>query len=1359
MTLIDQNSALLSLDEALVPSATLIDGRTEADRLNFLSNFATLINFYDSTNTIHGNWAPFLLKDPVFLLASISKTNLSRIQSPFLNACTAIESRYLGAWDNKSKEDVAFCFNQLFDQLTHGFMQLEYWSRFMQLSEEDYDLKQYVLQQISSTFSAYFWAVLSLREYLFLSSAIEGIKRVNYYLFESYNEIVWKQNKGKSPYWEVLSMTGNDSSSNENNWELNPLGALSFPGDETRIIEICFNTLSNIGEVVFNFLKTIIHNAPSELEKLKTKRTNYPDTLLLRTFVRLLQVQQTQLNGISQKHLTFYYSDILKQIKSTALPDAVFICATLAKNNAVFNLPSGTLFNAGTDAQKQPVLFTNSENISLNQAAITSTFTLISLPSANVNSLYLENIATPGVLKQDEDGKTLSWGTFGDASPPASSLVKTGIAFASPLLLLREGRRTILLTMVFSEGDVSELSTALFFLSTQSDWLPVKALVEFPKQKTGDLSMSQSVAQITIDLDPSQAPIESFIKNPDGLNASWPMFKIQFPGLADPAHPLVLTDLTIKVTVSNVKALQLYNDNGDLSTKAPYQPFGPGSVQNSNFIIGSNEIFSKPLIGLYLTLTWDKSLPGDFCEYYQQYNYYLEKYPFNVTRAEKTKSAPATPVINDLNDAPVSSPARTGVLNKLKSYWKSFVGLIKSFFSTIGKVIKFIVGSIWKVIEKSFLFMFTVLRAVGNWIAKIIKGLATLILKLLFIKTKSALPYVATPFNNVCFTVDFFLLRNNTWYDFNLSKVGNITISDTNEITTSPYLKDAACVPDTDTHNLLFSTNGVDCTITDMSFFAHELPQKSGTSSLGTISDAWPQADPYIQNSPLVYTAASTSGFMKMTLSGPAEGFGIQIYSNVVSWVALQNAMTIAHAWVGGTIIQPPNVPFSPKLVSLSADYIASQTYDLTKETGPDPIQFYLYTPFEINLIYDATLNPPLDPEHLVTSICGTGKITGGIPLFPSSKNTGLLFLGLENLAFPNPLNLYFELAAGYITGAEKNTITYYYLSDTGWKNLPLLSDDTNSLNCSGIIKVNLPSDISNQNNAMPAGSYWIAVAVDKNPEACSQTVFLQTNGLKLQRSGTSFLSMTQAPKIAAGVIKQPQSAIPQIAQITQPFASFGGRSAENETEMNQRVSNRIKTKDRVISASDYYTLIKQNYISVYYSKINYRPETRITDVFVVRQSDDWKLASAFVPLVSECDALKIQEFLQERSSVFTSICVKNFEMQYLQIIAQIDLEDGYELDGISKNGNVALNVFLSPWIRSSQLQITIDEGISQSLVTNFIGSLEGVADVINVSFKSWIIKNGREVAVDLVIPADEVMKPLDGYLFVTSSKHTFCSN
>ncbi|MDB5134949.1 MAG: hypothetical protein JWP37_1552, partial [Mucilaginibacter sp.] len=508
MNTIDQNSAMISLDRALVPAPLLIDGRTEQDWLCFLSEFASLINFYDNDNSINGNWAPFLLKDSVFLLAAISKTRFLKFYDLYRDTCLKLKQlldRQLTGLITDIRT-ISVSFNLLLDQLTSIFMQIKRWIYYMQKSGDDYELKRYVIDQTKNNFSKYFWAITSLRQNLFLSSVIGGIEPVDptqFELFDYYEELIWKQNKDKSPYWQILD--------------------LQHPISKNSAMDI-FNALTKAGDSLFSFFKTIIRHSTAEFEKVKVKKSKYPDTTLLRTFVNLLQVHQDQLNEISHKHLQFYYKDILKQAGLPAVPDNVFICATLAKPGATFNLPSGTLFNAGSDAQKNPILFVAPADVSLNPGIITEVCTLTCLPgSNNLSSLYLQNIPTPGALQKDSDGKILAWDTFGGSVAPPAIPAKTGIALASPILLLREGVRNITLTLSYTGNmDLWMMQNASYYVSTQKVWLPVTAT--FQK----DITVLTSPVTIGISLEATDAPIEPFLVNPDGLQTIWPMLKIEF---------------------------------------------------------------------------------------------------------------------------------------------------------------------------------------------------------------------------------------------------------------------------------------------------------------------------------------------------------------------------------------------------------------------------------------------------------------------------------------------------------------------------------------------------------------------------------------------------------------------------------------------------------------------------------------------------------------------------------------------------------------------------------------------------------------------------------------------------------------
>jgi hypothetical protein len=1247
MNKIDQNRAIISSEQALIPGPSLIDGRTEQDWLCFLSEFGSLINFYDNNNTVNSNWTPFLLKDPVFLLAEIAKTKFYEIHSLYRNTCAKLE-QLINL--KRHVHDTHISFNELFDQLIRVFMLLKRWIYFMQRSGEEYDLKTWMIHQVKTNYSKYYWALISLRQNMFVSFATKEIELAaapRFHLFEPYEEIIWKQDKDKSPYWEILG--------------------LRHPVAENTSADF-FNALAKAGDNLFNFFQTIIRHSTTEFEKLKAKKSKYPDTTLLRAFVNLLKTHQDQLNGISHKHLHFYYKDILKQAALPAIADNVFICAQLAKKDTTFNLPAGTLFDAGIDAQKNPVLFTTKEDLSLNPANVINAYTLSALPGpGNLSSLYLQNISTPGVLQKDQEGKIQTWETFGSSIPSPAALTKLGIAVASPMLLLREGQRNISLNLEFAANiDQQLLQKGRYYLSTQKEWLDITSFVSFFLNISG----AQNMATVEIALSPAQPPIEAFLKNPDGLNSSWPLMKMEFSLFPDLSAPPVLKQLEIETKVSNIKTFQLYNDYGALSTKTPFQPMGPLPLVNSSFIIGNNEIFSKPLDSLYVEMDWSNQ-PDDFSLYYQQYNNYL------------TGKEPAQ---------------NTG----RPSAWQRFKLCVSHLFGY----------------------------------------------------NPPPAPISEIPFSNVCFTVDFNMLQNNSWEKLNMTKRQNITISPANDIVANPYQNDTGCVPPAGAGNLLFSTTTTDdskCVVTASSYF--------GYNAAGPVPASF--ADPGIQNTPLKFTDASTSGFMNMVLSGPPYGFGSELYPNVVSYIALQNALNISksNGKDAPALIQPAKLPFAPKLANLTAHYTASQTYHLTEATGTYPVQFFLYTPFASFLAYDNTKDPGEYNNGYITSITGTEKATPGIPLFASFEYSGAFFLEMQNVIPSNSIQLYFELARNYGVSSTNKTIEYYYLGNTGWKQLPVLSESTNGFSCSGIIKPGIPADITNENPVMPGNNYWISVAVKNSPALFAQTAFLKTNGFVVQRTGTSFLASTVTPKIPASTITKPQIAIPQIAAIIQPFPSFGGKSAENHMAMHQRVSNRIKTKDRAISNEDYFRLIRQEYKDIFYAKPVFDPITNSTKIYLVKRYESYKDPNAFTPLISECKQETIQTFLTQRTSVFSNINVSNFDFQLVQVTANIFVKTGFECQGVQKKIIHALNIFLSPWISSNKSQIMIDAAITGAQVAEFISSTEGVAGVQSVFFQTWIIdkQNGQKKIIgsneSTIIPSTE------STLFVSCMDHVIECN
>lgn len=1244
MIAIDQNSAIKSLNESLVPAAHLIDGRKEIDWLYFLTEFSKLINFYNDTNTIEGNWNPFLLKDPVFLMASISKTNYKNLYAAYKTNCTEIQKL------SQEKNTVNLSINaldKLFDNLTSVYKIIERWTHYMQLTNEMYDLKNYVIHEVKTKLSIDFWSIQAFRQYLYnLSTKGLFIAGVSYQEFISFDTNLWSINKDKRPFWQIFG------------FETEQGLFIAIENSTTT----CLDILTQIGDRLFNFLEITIHHALNEFKKLSHKKSKFPDTTLLRSFVNVLKAQQDQLNGISQKHLDFYYTEILKQTQLPAAADTVFLCSTLAKNDTAFTLPRGTLFDAGVDAQKNPVLFASQQNVTLNPAVITSVQTLC-YQSKTTPSFSLQTVVKPTGIQKDSNNKIMGWPTFGeintDENPkpnPEANVTQIGISFASPILLLREGERTITLNLQFDTTvDVSVLQSASYYLSTQKDWL------KFDGNKLNIKPNDSKANTITIiiTLEPLVTAIEPFLINPDGLECAMPMLKILFQSVANPVNPPKIISLAIKVHVSEIKTFQLYNDFGELNTKNPFPPFGPIPLVNSNFIIGNNEIFSKPLDNFLIDIEWDKR-PSDFETYYAQYNTYL----------------------NALN-APADTKQRKSLA-----------------------------------------------RLLSNIVHK-----------------KPNLPDPKVPFSNASFTVNFNLLQNKSWQKLKMCKT---------EINDSEII----FVPKEDNCNPIFLFDPekgdpkVPFTTTSVSTYASLSDPKTSAEADTNIPGIQPDAT--IQNQPLKFTDASSSGFIKMSLSSPEYGFGSEIYPNIVADIALQNGNLIT-AKKGKKVdkfLTAANVPFAPKIKTFTAEYDASITYTLNNSATDYPFQYFIYSPFITSKLFDSSELKQTTLNNLSAGVFDE-NVTGGFQLYPSFNYSGALFIELDSLICNSTLSMYFQLARNSTTITAGESVKYFYLNNSGWKEIEPLSDGTNEFKCSGIIELPVPADCHNNKKFMPGTNNWISIAVSGDLDSYSKTTFLQTNGFTAQRSGITFLANTESPQIIAGAITKPKNAIPQIATVLQPFPSFGGKAAENETNRNQRVSNTIKTKNRSVTPEDYYKLILENFSDIYYLKVVTKKNQNNCNVYLVKKISSESETDAFTPLVTNCLESEITLFLQQNASPFANINVSNFKLEYVTVTAQIEIESGYQEELIRKNVIQALNIHLSPWIASLSPQIEIDKPLTDAKISTFIQTIEGVSAVNSVLFSTSLFNSETKILTPY--KTNKTMLKAHGptTLLVTASDHT----
>jgi hypothetical protein len=382
----------------------------------------------------------------------------------------------------------------------------------------------------------------------------------------------------------------------------------------------------NLFRSVFDqFLKVyarIIVASSGELQNSITSWNRHePHFALYMAFLRLLEKARASANTLTQRHLDFYYRDILGLKEKKSEPSHVHLLATLGKQVRSFDFAKSTTLKAGKDSSGKDAYFTTVNETVANQAVVKSLMTVYchkddKNPNAN-DRIY----ASP--MSNSSDGKgeplTNTDGSFHpffnkisiDGKPNEIHMPKAeiGFAIASHYFLLGEGDRVV--TIEFSasgSNPVGDFKDDIqCFVTGEKDWIEFDTL-SFQRNAAGKLELKVS---LNAGKD-ATAPFSKDIHRAQ-LQTHLPVLMVKLRN--DPvrafAHNSFLsinvTKIEITVSAKNLKAMAVSNDFGPLDISKPFQPFGPSPIDGSCLTIGSREIFQKSLTELKTTIDWQDS--------------------------------------------------------------------------------------------------------------------------------------------------------------------------------------------------------------------------------------------------------------------------------------------------------------------------------------------------------------------------------------------------------------------------------------------------------------------------------------------------------------------------------------------------------------------------------------------------------------------------------------------------------------------------------------------------------------------------------------------------------------------------------
>ncbi|OFZ09772.1 MAG: hypothetical protein A3D92_12500, partial [Bacteroidetes bacterium RIFCSPHIGHO2_02_FULL_44_7] len=373
-----------------------------------------------------------------------------------------------------------------------------------------------------------------------------------------------------------------------------------------------------------------------------------PHKALFIAFLRLLEALNEHANGLSKRHLDFYYKDVLQFTERAALPKHVhvfFNCSNALKTRFLDN---ETLLSAGKNKEGKDILFKVVEELVVNQASVASLLTVYRHSDEFGNRLFSKDVSN--ILSLDPESNTEGVATFGEhqlesiKSATAAGFVQKilpkgkrtmddaelGFAITSPVLRLTEGKRTITMRCRLLNSSHIQIvaSDFQFSISTEDGWYGIEASHQ---KENGD----HIFTLVLKDIDPAMV---NYVPEIHGgkYATSYPIVRVLLKHSDTEKYAYakwkgaVIQELKLSVAVEGLRSLLVQNALTTLDPSKPFSPFGPIPTVGNHLYIGHQEVFKTKLTSASFHIKW-KDVPNpDFGAHYAHYSENITNSSFKV---------------------------------------------------------------------------------------------------------------------------------------------------------------------------------------------------------------------------------------------------------------------------------------------------------------------------------------------------------------------------------------------------------------------------------------------------------------------------------------------------------------------------------------------------------------------------------------------------------------------------------------------------------------------------------------------------------------------------------------------------------
>ncbi|WP_428242856.1 baseplate J/gp47 family protein [Gynuella sp.] len=453
----------------------------------------------------------------------------------------------------------------------------------------------------------------------------------------------------------------------------------------------------------------------------------------------------------------------------------------------------------------------------------------------------------------------------------------------------------------------------------------------------------------------------------------------------------------------------------------------------------------------------------------------------------------------------------------------------------------------------------------------------------------------------------------------------------------------------------------------------------------------------------------------------------------------VRNILKFSKVWQPDAEPTLLNEPYTPVLQSLTLSYkansgvIALNSHSLTDFTH-EQLRFYHIR--ESGQYREHTYQR--DQFDFLTD--------KSVTLLPDIPNRGELLIGLDGLTGGDSISLLFQVAEGSADPElDPQQVDWAVLCDNYWKPMStsdVARDSTNGLLTSGVIQLVIPTQASTANTLLPAGLIWLKASVKAHTTALPSLLAVLTNAVTVQFTDHNNDPLRLATPLPAGSLKKLKTPMAAIKSVAQPYASFGGKTVEQDDGFNTRVAERLRHKDRAINSWDYERLILDHFPSIHRVKVvpHARPGSWSAPghilAVVIPNLSNRNAIDPLKPKVDSAEIAAIKTMLKQRTGMGVEIHVRNPLYQQIQLSFKVSFHTGFEFNYYQQQLQQALIQNLSPWAFSDATEMQFGGRIYKSVLIDFIEELEYVDYISAVELRSFTDTTTVTTATSGVLPA-----------------------